>query len=166
MLSTNSQIDHPLCDECTDSLLELMDEQLKVAENEWTDYNNYLKKIELADDTPNIDLLEKELYDMMNEEDRLLNDLSQLNKEKEAIFHAIKFQEEEKDRLEKEEEKYWREYTKHRQDVMTTEDEFRSLECQLSYAQAQLEKLKNTNVYNVTFHIWHAGHFGTINNFR
>nr|CAD7605429.1 unnamed protein product [Timema genevievae] len=40
------------------------------------------------------------------------------------------------------------------------------LECQLHYAQAQLDKLKKTNVFNATFHIWHSGHFGTINNFR
>mgnify|MGYP005984951833 CR=1 FL=1 len=40
-----------------------------------------------------------------------------------------------------------------------------SLECQLNYTQMQLDKLKKTNVYNATFHIWHKGHFGTINNF-
>lgn len=36
----------------------------------------------------------------------------------------------------------------------------------MRYAQAQLDKLKKTNVFNSTFHIWHKGHFGTINNFR
>lgn len=41
-----------------------------------------------------------------------------------------------------------------------------SLKCQFHYAQTQLEKLKKTNVFNATFHIWHSGHFGTINNFR
>lgn len=41
-----------------------------------------------------------------------------------------------------------------------------SLECQLAHTQAQLDKLKKTNVFNATFHIWHSGHFGTINNFR
>lgn len=41
-----------------------------------------------------------------------------------------------------------------------------SLECQLAYAASQLERLKKTNVFNATFHIWHSGHFGTINSFR
>jgi len=36
----------------------------------------------------------------------------------------------------------------------------------LNYAQFHLDKLKKTNVFNTTFHIWHKGHFGTINNFR
>ncbi|XP_055585125.1 beclin-1-like protein [Uranotaenia lowii] len=165
-LSNNSEIDHPLCDECTDTLLELMDKQLKMAEDEWNDYNNYLKKLELTDDVPNVDQLEKELGDLNGEEERLLQELAELTREENAIKQAVKEQEEEKERLSNEEEKYWREYTKHRRDVITTEDEFRSLECQMSYAQVQLDKLKKTNVFNVTFHIWHSGHFGTINNFR
>jgi beclin 1 len=41
-----------------------------------------------------------------------------------------------------------------------------SVDNQLKYAQAQLDRLKKTNVFNATFHIWHSGHFGTINNFR
>lgn len=50
---------------------------------------------------------------------------------------------------------------------MLAEDESKSLECQYHYTQSQLEKLKKTNVFNATFHIWHSGgHFGTINNFR
>lgn len=43
---------------------------------------------------------------------------------------------------------------------------FFSTEYQLHYAQSHLDKLKKTNVFNTTFHIWHKGHFGTINNFR
>lgn len=41
-----------------------------------------------------------------------------------------------------------------------------SLENQLTYTKNQLDKLKKTNVFNATFHIWYQGHFGTINNFR
>lgn len=165
-LSSNSEIDHPLCDECTDTLLELMDKQLQIAENEWKDYNNYLQKLEQTDDAPNIELLEKELSDLEDEERRLMADLSKLKREEDAIKSTIKFQEEERERLDGEEEKYRREYTKHRRDLMLTEDEHRGLECQIAYAQSQLDKLKKTNVFNVTFHIWHAGHFGTINTFR
>lgn len=165
-LSSNSEIDHPLCDECTDSLLELMDRQLKMAEAEWNDYNNYLKKLEMNDDNPNIEQLERDLLDLNQEEKRLIEELTKLKREEDAIKSSIKFQEEEKLRLEAQEECYWREYTKHRRDLMLSEDDKRNLECQISYAQSQLEKLKKTNVFNVTFHIWHAGHFGTINNFR
>ena len=48
-------------------------------------------------------------------------------------------------------------------DILTNR---RSLDCQLRHNQDQLNKLKKTNVFNATFHIWHSGHFGTINGFR
>ena len=48
-------------------------------------------------------------------------------------------------------------------DILTNH---RSLDCQLRHNQDQLNKLKKTNVFNATFHIWHSGHFGTINGFR
>ena len=93
--------------------------------------------------------------------------------------------------LEVEEEQYWRQYSQHKQQLLLAEDEYSSLDCQLRYKnissikkylltsekyfkhiyffrynQSQLDKLKKTNVFNATFHIWHSGHFGTINGFR
>ena len=50
--------------------------------------------------------------------------------------------------------------------MLLAEDEYRSLDCQLRFNQSQVDKLKKTNVFNATFHIWHSGHFGTINGFR
>ena len=32
MLSDNSEVDHPLCEECTDTLLQSMEQQLELAE--------------------------------------------------------------------------------------------------------------------------------------
>ncbi|XP_026478382.1 beclin-1-like protein [Ctenocephalides felis] len=165
-LSENSNIDHPLCDECTDSLLELMDQELKITETECNEYNEYLKKLESAQDDPNIEALEKELADLKNEESRLLSEMEALKLEEMQQLQEIAEKEKEKERLEQEENHYWREYTKHRHELMTTEDEYKSIDCQLAYAQSRLDKLKKTNVFNATFHIWHSGHFGTINKFR
>ncbi|XP_044728982.1 beclin-1-like protein isoform X2 [Chrysoperla carnea] len=165
-LSSYSNFDHPLCDECTDTLLELLEHQLKVTESDWVDYKEYLKKLENETNEPSIEALERELEDYRNEEQRLLNELEALQSEVKATTEALEEQKLEQKRLKEEEEKYWREYTKHRRYVMLTEDDYKSLECQLHYAQQQLDKLKKTNVFNATFHIWHSGHFGTINNFR
>lgn len=41
-----------------------------------------------------------------------------------------------------------------------------SAENQLKYAEMQLDRLTKVNAFNATFHIWHNGHFGTINGFR
>lgn len=164
-LSSNSEVNHPVCSDCGDFLLEMMDQQLKMAESEWNDYNNYLKNLE-SEDFPAVEGLEKELENLMTEETKLLSDLEMLKKEEKSIKETISLQEDEKKRLKNEDEKYWREYTKHRKELISAEDEYRSLECQLNYSKSQLEKLKATNVFNVTFHIWHNGHFATINGFR
>ena len=47
IVSSNSEIDHPLCEECTDTLLELMDQQLRLTEDELNDYSQFLKRYEL-----------------------------------------------------------------------------------------------------------------------
>ena len=39
------------------------------------------------------------------------------------------------------------------------------MEHQYQQAYEHLEKLKKTNVFNDAFHIWHDGHFGTINGY-
>ncbi|XP_071447356.1 beclin-1-like protein [Hetaerina americana] len=166
ILSNTSDVDHPLCEECTDSLLDLMDQQLRLTEDEWNDYNEYLKRLELEDEETALSAMEKDLEELRLEEMRLQEDLKQLQAEEAATLESIRKHEEERDRLEREEERYYREYSRHRREFLLTEDEFRSLECQLHYAQTQLDKLKKTNVFNATFHIWHSGHFGTINNFR
>lgn len=165
-LSNNSDVDHPLCDECTDSLLQLMDHQLKLAEGEWKDYSDYLKKLENDKDDLNLDSLEKELDDWKHEEQRLLDELEALQKEEKETKQEIELQECEKDRLAKEQDIYWREYTRYRKDLMNSEDQSKYYECQLAYTQSQLEKLKKTNVYKAAFYISHSGHFGIINNFR
>lgn len=165
-LSNNSEIDHPLCEECTDSLLEEMDRQLKDAESEWNDYNYYLKRLEQTEDVPNLEKLEKELNDLKSDEERLLEELAALKRESTALKTAIKTQELDTQRLKTEEQKYWREYTKHRADLIMADDEKRSLDCQIMYAQYHLDQLKKTNIFQVTFHIWQSGSFGTINGFR
>ncbi|XP_012258889.1 beclin-1-like protein isoform X1 [Athalia rosae] len=170
ILSSSSSADHPLCDECTDSLLMLMDQQLRLTEGEWSDYNEYIKHLESEQQQQDGDMemsnLVKELQDIKAEEERMIGELEALRREEAATRNAIAQQERERERLQSEEERYWREYSRHRRDLMFAEDEFRSLENQVAYAASQLERLKKTNVFNATFHIWHSGHFGTINSFR
>lgn len=166
-LSANSAIDHPLCDECCDTLLDLMDRQLIVADAEWHEYNSYLQQLDRQQqDAPDLERLERELADLAADEERMLAELERLRVAEESVQADIDVKSAERRRLDGEEEKFRREYTKYRRDLMLTEDDYRSLECQIGYAHQQLDKLKKTNVFNVTFHIWHAGHFGTINTFR
>lgn len=61
IMSSNSDVDHPLCEECTDALLDLMEQQLRLTEEELSDYSHFLRKIENDEDYENMEDLEKEL---------------------------------------------------------------------------------------------------------
>ncbi|KRT79646.1 hypothetical protein AMK59_8325 [Oryctes borbonicus] len=165
-LSDNSNIDHPLCEECTDNLLEMLEQEIVIIDNDCEDYKRYYKRREADVGEQKLSELQKELEDIENEEKRLYEELGALTEEEKETLKAIEEQEAEAKRLAQEEHRYWKEYTKYRKDYLNTDDEYRSLECQLAYTQSQLDKLRNTNVFNATFHIWHSGHFGTINNFK
>ncbi|KAJ7388935.1 Beclin-1 [Desmophyllum pertusum] len=45
IMSGQSSIDHPLCEECTDTLLEQLDQQLKITEDELKDYKVFFNKL-------------------------------------------------------------------------------------------------------------------------
>jgi beclin 1 len=61
LLSSNSDVDHPLCEECCDCLLDSMDQQLKLTDEELNDYSNFLKKLESEKEDDSLEDLEKEL---------------------------------------------------------------------------------------------------------
>lgn len=44
-LSSNSGIDHPLCEECTDTLLDMMDKELKNTKQDFQEYSDFLKTL-------------------------------------------------------------------------------------------------------------------------
>ncbi|KAK9892216.1 hypothetical protein WA026_019019 [Henosepilachna vigintioctopunctata] len=164
-ISGNSNIDHPLCDECTDYMIELLDQQLQIAQNDYDDYQKYYNKLLNETNEPKLSDLEKELQELTAEESRYLEELEVLQKEEIEMKKAITFQEDIAKLLSQDETKYHKEHTKYRVDLMHIEEEARSLHCQIYHIDKHLEKLKKTNVFNATFHIWHKGHFGTINNF-
>lgn len=50
--------------------------------------------------------------------------------------------------------RYQKEYCEFKRQQLELDDELKSVENQMRYAQMQLDKLKKTNVFNATFHIW------------
>jgi beclin 1 len=48
ILSNNTEIDHPLCDECCDTLITLLDTELRDAEEESNQYAAFLKKYDFG----------------------------------------------------------------------------------------------------------------------
>ncbi|XP_057317020.1 beclin-1-like [Hydractinia symbiolongicarpus] len=165
IMSGNADIDHPLCEDCTDNLLDQLDDQLCITEKELESYKDLLLQLEsknVMEDTQ----LDADLDKLKLEEKALLEELAMIEIEHKKTVEKKEELEKENEDLGKEEEKYWREYCEHHKSLLDFEDEQTSVLNQLQYAQSQLDKLRKTNVFNSTFHIWHKGHFGTINNFR
>lgn len=165
IMSGHSSIDHPLCEECTETLLDQLDQQLKITDDELKDYNVFFNKL---NEKPSVDTdaLSKELAELRKEEEELVRQLEEVEKEREKVAEKMEIENERSKQLAIEEKKYWTEYSEYQKELLEYQDEQQSVENQMRYAQAQLDKLKKTNVFNSTFHIWHKGHFGTINNFR
>lgn len=44
IISGNTEINHPLCEECTDTLLDIMDQHLRMIEDDCSHYKLYLEK--------------------------------------------------------------------------------------------------------------------------
>lgn len=167
ILSCQSEVDHPLCEECTDTLLDQLDEQLELTEKECQDYKELLEKLN-EDNEEDIDekAIDTELEKLRIEEKEIIQQLESIEKEHTQIVEQIEERNKESKHLDEEEKRYYHEYNEYKRQLLECEDARRSVDNQLKYAQKQLDLLKSTNVFNATFFIWHSGHFGTINNFR
>lgn len=165
IISGNTEINHPLCEECTDALLDIMDQHFRMIEDDCLHYKLYLEKLNKEGDY-DIQTLTRELEELCKEETRLSEELKSCEEEERCVKDDIAKAEADKEQIENDEDRFWKQYNKYSRDLFCLEDEYRSTEYQLNYAQFHLDRLKKTNVFNTTFHIWHKGHFGTINNFR
>ncbi|KFM67317.1 Beclin-1, partial [Stegodyphus mimosarum] len=166
IMSSQSDVDHPLCEECTDTLLDQMDQQLRIAEDECREYRDFLEHLEMGSDEDDLEKLQNDLMKLKEEEEQLEAQLCEMETKEKELRKILKECEDENDALQREEDKRWQDYCRIKRQLLISEDDQRSVNNQLKYAQAQLDKLTKTNVFNATFHIWHSGHFGTINNFR
>uniref|UniRef100_A0A5F8H7P2 Atg6 BARA domain-containing protein n=1 Tax=Monodelphis domestica TaxID=13616 RepID=A0A5F8H7P2_MONDO len=110
-------------------------------------------------------LSQTDILEQMNEdeEEKLIQELEGVEKNHKIVAEDLEKVQAETEQLDQEEAQYQREYSEFKQEL-ELDDELKSMDN--PYAQIQLDKLKKTNVFNATFHIWHRGQCGTINNFR
>ncbi|MBN3271331.1 BECN1 protein, partial [Polyodon spathula] len=166
IMSGQTDVDHPLCEECTDTLLDHLDTQLNITENECQNYKNCLELLAHMTEEEEEETLMGELKDLSTEEEHLIQELENIEATRKRVAEDLARSRAETERLDQEELQYQKEYSEFKRQQLELDDELKSVENQMRYAQIQLDKLKKTNVFNATFHIWHSGQFGTINNFR
>jgi Apg6 BARA domain len=107
-----------------------------------------------------------ELQDLLDQERKLLMELETVSQEQDELAQdAIVLQRAEmaSARLESE---YWALFGEFAADAHVCQAQQAEVCHALSTKRAMLESLVSTHTLNDAFHVWHDGHFGTINRFR
>ena len=163
ILTDQSGIKHPLCEDCADFLIDQMDNRLEKLEDECKEFRDYLMLLEKKSTVEEREKEEKLIKDLESqcdqlkkEEEDILRQLQEMDSEQKLVEHEVESQRHELAQIEKDEKSYWLEYNHLKRNYYSCEDELQSVSCQLRYSQMELEKLKKTNVFNLTFHIWYV----------
>ena len=167
ILSSRSDIDHPVCVECTELLVERLQQRLETATKEQDAYAGFLKQVNANVPTDDEVKESRELLARARaEEAAAIEELKRLEREKCIVDEEIAQLEDEAQALDVEEEKFWSERNAFATKLTEFQNTRDSVNLQYDHDSQQLEKLQRTNVYNDTFCISHDGKFGTINNLR
>ncbi|KAF0318104.1 Vacuolar protein sorting-associated protein 30 [Colletotrichum sp. SAR11_59] len=167
ILSARSDIDHPVCVECTDMLVEGLQKKLEGAARERDAYVGFLKQVQ--SDQPSeeeVKVQEEALKQAKQAESEAMAELLRLEKEKAAVDAEIVALEEEAQQLDREEEQFWGERNTFATKLADFQNERDSINSKFDNDAQLLEKLQRSNVYNDTFCISHDGTFATINGLR
>lgn len=167
LMSENVTVDHPVCVDCTDSVLDQMDSELENEKSELKMYQNFLDNCNFSDsDEDDLEELEAELKKLKATEVVLETGLQEFETEMQNVKDILQSVEEEQESIEMKEKEQWIQCNIMKHKLLSLEEQERSVNNQKMYAEAEIKKLKNSDVFNTTFHIWHSGHFGTINDHR
>ncbi|KAL5507319.1 ATG6 [Sanghuangporus vaninii] len=168
LLSSRTDLDHPLCTECTDSLLKALGEQLKDTMRERDGYLAFEKELkkEKQREEESVEEIERRIERLKEEERLAIEDLREAQAEKDQLEEELRALELEERELEEEESEFWKAHNTHLNTAADQASQLASLRAAYAYDSLVLDKLERTNVYNDAFCIGHDGVFGTINGLR
>ncbi|RDA92889.1 hypothetical protein CP533_3889 [Ophiocordyceps camponoti-saundersi (nom. inval.)] len=167
VLSARSDIDHPICVECTEVLVDGLQTKLDMAAKERDAYVRHLRQARAEQPTQEDIKAQQEALSKADKDRRAaMEELLRLEKDKSALDEEILALEEESRQLDKEEESFWRERNEFATNMAEFQAERDSVNAKYSNDSQLLDKLQRSNVYNDTFCISHDGSFATINGLR
>jgi beclin 1 len=167
ILSARSDIDHPICVECTELLVDGLQKRLNSTTKERDAYVEFLRQANA--DIPSeeeVKHAEKELQQAKKREQTSLAELEKLESEKGALETEILKLEAEARELDVKEEKFWGERNTFTLELNHLRNEKDQVSTQLDHDARLLQRLQRANVYNDTFSIGYDGFVGTINGLR
>lgn len=170
ILSSRSDIDHPVCTECTSMLLSSMNARLTASTKERDAYVGFLKSLQSSSSgipsSSDVTAAEKALTETLEKEQAAFEELESLEAEKRGLESEIADLEEQSQALEADERVFWAQRNALDDEMHELSTNLTSLQQKVQHDQQQLLALQRTNVYNDTFCIGHDGYFGTINGLR
>jgi beclin 1 len=167
ILSARSDIDHPVCVDCTDVLLEELQKKLEITTRERDAYIAFLKEIQASTPTDGeLRARAEALRKAQEAEAAAREEIRQLEQDKEALDAELRALEGDSQKLDAQEEAFWRDRNSFASRLADFQNERDSINSKFDHDSRQLEKLQRSNVYNDTFWISHDGTFATINGLR
>ncbi|RUS29969.1 autophagy protein Apg6-domain-containing protein [Jimgerdemannia flammicorona] len=172
IMSSRSDIDHPMCQECADMLTESLTKQLTDVSRERDCYIDFLRKVNSStvsnEEQENLkrEIAEPEGFELRPITEAAIEALRETERQRDVLKEELRMLEEEANELDALEESYWQDFNAFQIKLQTFHNERDSVNLKYDHDAKQLERLQKTNVYKDTFSISHDGHFGTINGFR
>ncbi|KAF8513161.1 APG6-domain-containing protein [Hysterangium stoloniferum] len=170
LLSSRTELDHPLCAECTYLLIATLNKQLEETKKERDGYLAFEKEIkkerEREKHAASPEATERKIQRLKEDERNAIHELKAAESEREKLSEEIRALEREERELEEEEAEFWRVHNENLLTAAEQNSQLRSLRAAYAADSQTLEKLQRTNVYYDAFCIGNVGVFGTINGLR
>ncbi|KAK8150140.1 autophagy protein 6 [Beauveria asiatica] len=167
ILTARSDIDYPICIECTDMLVDGLQHKLDAATRTRDAYITQLKELRAAQPSEaDRKAAAERQRKAENERAAAMKELKRLEAEKDALDEEILALEDESLQLDQEEAAFWAGRNAFAAEMAEFQAERDSVNMKYSNDSQLLQKLQRTNVYNDTFCISHDGSFATINSLR
>ncbi|KAH8204984.1 hypothetical protein TruAng_000867 [Truncatella angustata] len=167
ILSARSDIDHPVCVECTEMLVDGLQKRLENTTRERNIYADYLKLLQVDVPTDeDVSASKSALDKAQRDETDAFEALLRLEEQREHLDKEMIALEEEARSIDAEEERFWRDRNAFTSKLSEFQNERDSINSRFDHDSQQLLKLQRANVYNDTFSIHHDGNFATINGLR
>ncbi|KAI1618463.1 beclin 1 [Exophiala viscosa] len=167
ILSSHSDVDQPICAECTSILLASFNARLTSSNRERDAYNSFLKSVQQTISSQGNDQKgQQEKPNAQRANETAFDHLRRTEDESQKVEGEIGKLEEESQQADLEEQAYWTSRNAVNDKLHDSTVRLLSLQEKYTHDRQQLERLQRTNVYNDTFCIGHDGYFGVINGLR
>ncbi|KIX01836.1 uncharacterized protein Z518_09563 [Rhinocladiella mackenziei CBS 650.93] len=169
ILSSHSDIDHPICSECTSLLLASFNSRLGTSTRERDSYASFLKSVQQTASSAahgSQAKSQKAVSHAHKDGESTYEQLKRTESNSQKIRAEIMALEDETQRADLEEQAYWMSRNSLEDDLHEATVRLSFLQEKFAHDHQQLDRLQRTNVYNDTFCIGHDGYFGTINGLR